>query len=145
MDSNSKIDELLNIAKKEDTRDGYKKLSSVEKFILEFKVVESDKPETPGQLIYWAYWKWCKLNKKRPVKRNPFFAEFQKRFKRYNASRMKTYYVDITPFAVDESGWWEMRNHYRMEVKMEKMRAKKKQKRKEKKKPSQTSGSQEAL
>jgi hypothetical protein len=145
LDSSSKSEDLIEIAKSEPTKHGYSKFSQIERWLLEIGAKESDKPETDGQLIYWAYVKWCRKNNKKQHKRKGFFVEVRKRFKMFNGSRKKQYYVQLEPFKIDKAEWLKMRQHFRNEKERRKINEKISKAVKKAKKRSKTSRSEETL
>lgn len=145
LDSNGKENDLIEIAKSEPSKHGYSKFSQVERWLLEIGAKESSKPETEGQLIYWAYVKWCRKYNKKQYKRKAFFKELQKRFKRYNWTRAKRYFVELEPFKIDKEEWLKMREHFRNEKERRKINEKISKAVKKAKKRSKASGSKETL
>lgn len=111
------IEQLIELAEQQKTVSEDDKITQVEQFILDLGVTEVDKlPRTEGPNIYWAYCKWCKANDRVPLKRIAFFKEFKKRFKICNSTKgVKTFWVDPTPFELEQDEWWQMRRALRRE------------------------------
>lgn len=118
------VEELVALASKEIT---VAKLSYIEEFILEYNIQVNTEEHTEGQLIYWAYRKWCEKKDYSLCTRQIFFREFRKRFRRIYKPRRVVYNVTPAPFLVSKEEWWEMRRHFNEERKKNKKATKRSQ------------------
>ncbi len=128
MSNEKEIDDLISIAKSEPSLD-YKRLGVIGKFINDLDIRPS-KTKISSELIYLNYYKWARINNKKPIKsRLKFSLEFSKVFPYYKGCGRNYYFVESRKLILEEKEKWKLRRSVELSISQRKRHRGKKEKR----------------